>query len=136
MGEPAAGRQDRERQFHDELFAHGRAARDDAGRFSSVVASSRALHQHAVDARNAAADCLAGEPATGIARFEQAEGERLPFGDESFDPAFGYSVLHHLELAPAVAGTVRVLLPSGAAVSAEPCTVPQGPVAADHPHRA
>jgi len=76
------------------------------------------------------------EPATGIARFEVAEAERLPFGDEGFDPAFGNSVFHHLEPAPAVAGTVRVLGPSGAAVFAEPCTVLQGPVAADHPRRA
>jgi ubiquinone/menaquinone biosynthesis C-methylase UbiE len=78
-----------------------------------------------------------GEPATGVARFEVAEAERLPFGDESLDPAFGNSVLHHLEPATAVAEMVRVVRPSGAAVFAEPSTIVlQGPLAADHPRRA
>ena len=65
-------------------------------------------------ARRAAAE------AGSSARFEVAEAETLPFPDASFDLAFGSSVLHHLELRPAIAEMVRVLRPTGAGVFYEP----------------
>ena len=65
-------------------------------------------------ARRAAAE--AGSPA----RFEVAEAETLPFGDASFDLAYGSSVLHHLELRPAIAEMERVLRDDGSGVFYEP----------------
>ena len=53
------------------------------------------------------------------ALFEVAEAEALPFANSSFDLAFGSSVLHHLELRPAVA-EMRVLRPEGSGVFYEP----------------
>ena len=65
-------------------------------------------------ARQAAADTGSS------ARFEVAEAEALPFPDASFDLAFGSSVLHHLELRPAMIEMVRVLRPTGSGVFYEP----------------
>ncbi len=149
-------RQDRERQFHDALFAQGgEEARSEAGRFYAVVERSVEAYDAAVSARAAGADCLeygcsygqdtvrvagvarsaVGMDISGVvverarraaaelgspARFEVAEAESLPFGDSTFDVAFGSSVLHHLELRPAVAEMVRVLRPTGAGVFYEP----------------
>jgi len=62
----------------------------------------------------------AASEASSSARFEVAEAEALPFDDSCFDLAFGSSVLHHLELRPAVAEMVRVLRPSGSGVFYEP----------------
>jgi ubiquinone/menaquinone biosynthesis C-methylase UbiE len=45
---------------------------------------------------------------------EQADAERLPFADESFDLVFGHAVLHHIpDLPRAFAEFARVLAPGG-----------------------
>jgi len=49
-----------------------------------------------------------------------ADGERLPFRDESFDVVFGSSILHHLRLPTALRELHRVLRPGGRLVFAEP----------------
>jgi ubiquinone/menaquinone biosynthesis C-methylase UbiE len=47
-------------------------------------------------------------------RTEQADAERLPFADESFDLVFGHAVLHHIpDLPRAFAEFARVLAPGG-----------------------
>jgi ubiquinone/menaquinone biosynthesis C-methylase UbiE len=151
-----ARRQDRERAFHDNLFAQGgEEARSEAGRFYAVVERSQRAYDAEVSSRAEGADCLeygcsygldtmkvAGRArsATGVdisgvvierarraaaeagssARFEVAEAEALPFPDASFDLAFGSSVLHHLELRPAVVEMTRVLRPGGSGVFYEP----------------
>lgn len=59
--------------------------------------------------------------ANGVAvRFVVADGEQLPFGDESFDAVWGNAILHHLDLAKAGAELRRVLRPGGVAVFCEP----------------
>jgi ubiquinone/menaquinone biosynthesis C-methylase UbiE len=50
----------------------------------------------------------------------QAEGERLPFADGSFDRVWGNAVLHHLDVSQASREVLRVLKPGGVAVFAEP----------------
>jgi SAM-dependent methyltransferase len=50
----------------------------------------------------------------------QADGERLPFADGSFDRVWGSAVLHHLDLERAAAELQRVLRPGGVAVFCEP----------------
>jgi SAM-dependent methyltransferase len=52
--------------------------------------------------------------------FLQADGERLPFADNSFDRIWGNAILHHLELHRAARELVRVLRPGGVAVFCEP----------------
>jgi SAM-dependent methyltransferase len=52
--------------------------------------------------------------------FVQADGERLPFADGSFDRAWGHAVLHHLDVATAARELRRVLAPGGVAVFCEP----------------
>jgi ubiquinone/menaquinone biosynthesis C-methylase UbiE len=47
-------------------------------------------------------------------RTEEADAERLPFADESFDLVFGHAVLHHIpDLGQALAEFARVLAPGG-----------------------
>jgi SAM-dependent methyltransferase len=46
--------------------------------------------------------------------------ERMPFPDREFDAVYGSSVLHHLDLDPALRETHRVLKPGGRIVFAEP----------------
>jgi SAM-dependent methyltransferase len=53
-------------------------------------------------------------------RFVQANGERLPFADASFDRIWGNAILHHLNLRTTAAELFRVLAPGGVAVFAEP----------------
>jgi SAM-dependent methyltransferase len=53
-------------------------------------------------------------------RFVQANGERLPFANGSFDRIWGNAVLHHLDLQRAGTELFRVLAPGGVAVFAEP----------------
>ena len=52
--------------------------------------------------------------------FVQADGQRLPFADASFDRVWGNAVLHHLDLGRAAAELSRVLRPGGLAVFCEP----------------
>jgi SAM-dependent methyltransferase len=52
--------------------------------------------------------------------FVQADGERLPFDDQSFDCVWGNAVLHHLDLEIAARELWRVLAPGGVAVFCEP----------------
>lgn len=52
--------------------------------------------------------------------FVEMNAESLTFDPESFDLVCGKAILHHLDLAPAVAGLARVLRPSGRAVFLEP----------------
>lgn len=49
-----------------------------------------------------------------------ADGERLPFGDATFDRVWGNAVLHHLDLSRAAPELRRVLRPCGHAVFCEP----------------
>jgi SAM-dependent methyltransferase len=50
----------------------------------------------------------------------QADGERLPFADASFDRVWGNAVLHHLDVEVAARELSRVLRPGGIAVFCEP----------------
>ena len=50
----------------------------------------------------------------------QADGNRLPLQQGSFDRVWGNAVLHHLDLAQASAEIARVLRPEGCAVFCEP----------------
>jgi ubiquinone/menaquinone biosynthesis C-methylase UbiE len=52
--------------------------------------------------------------------FVQANGESLPFADQSFDCIWGNAVLHHLDLHTAGREIHRVLRPNGLAVFCEP----------------
>jgi SAM-dependent methyltransferase len=52
--------------------------------------------------------------------FRQADAERLPFPDRSFDAIWGCAILHHLDLERAGAELRRVLRPGGVAVFCEP----------------
>jgi SAM-dependent methyltransferase len=52
--------------------------------------------------------------------FLQADGERLPFADGSFDRVWGNAILHHLDLPRAARELHRVLRPGGVAVFCEP----------------
>jgi SAM-dependent methyltransferase len=54
------------------------------------------------------------------AEFRQADAERLPFPDGSFDAVLGCAILHHLDLRRAGAELHRVLRPDGVAVFCEP----------------
>jgi SAM-dependent methyltransferase len=54
------------------------------------------------------------------AAFVQADGDRLPFADGSFDRIWGNAVLHHLDLRVAGGELQRVLAPGGRAVFCEP----------------
>lgn len=52
--------------------------------------------------------------------FTQADAERLPFDDNSFDAIWGNAILHHLDLSAAARELRRVLRPGGVAVCCEP----------------
>jgi SAM-dependent methyltransferase len=67
------------------------------------------------------AEALARARANGVAvAGVQADGQRLPFGDESFDAVWGHAILHHLDVPAAARELGRVLRPSGVAVLCEP----------------
>ena len=55
--------------------------------------------------------------------FQVMDAERLAFRDGSFDLVFGRDILHHLDLAPALAQISRVLRPGGVAIFYEPMGV-------------
>jgi SAM-dependent methyltransferase len=50
----------------------------------------------------------------------QADGEKLPFADQTFERIWGNAVLHHLDIEPAARELRRVLWPGGWAVFCEP----------------
>ncbi|HEV3204299.1 MAG TPA: class I SAM-dependent methyltransferase [Gemmataceae bacterium] len=50
----------------------------------------------------------------------QADGEKLPFADKSFDRIWGNAILHHLNAEIALVELRRVLKPDGLAVFCEP----------------
>jgi SAM-dependent methyltransferase len=52
--------------------------------------------------------------------FAQADGDRIPIADESFDRIWGNAILHHLDLNRAARELHRVLRPAGVAVFCEP----------------
>lgn len=52
--------------------------------------------------------------------FVQANGERLPFANASFDRIWGNAILHHLDLRAAGEELFRILAPGGIAVLADP----------------
>jgi ubiquinone/menaquinone biosynthesis C-methylase UbiE len=54
---------------------------------------------------------------------DQGNAEDLPYPDGTFDAAYGSSILHHLDLAAALAAVHRVLKPGGRIVFAEPNAV-------------
>ncbi len=54
------------------------------------------------------------------AHFLACDGERLPFGDASFDRIWGNAILHHLDLHRATREIDRILAPGGIAVFCEP----------------
>jgi SAM-dependent methyltransferase len=56
----------------------------------------------------------------GSLTFRQADAEALPFADASFDVVCGSGILHHLDIARAVAEIRRVLKPAGRAIFYEP----------------
>ena len=59
--------------------------------------------------------------ANGVAvNFVQADGERLPFADASFDRVWGNAILHHVDMRVAARELRRVLRPGGHAVFCEP----------------
>jgi len=53
-------------------------------------------------------------------RFVQADGERLPFADASFERVWGNAILHHLDIEVAGRELQRILRPGGFAVFCEP----------------
>jgi SAM-dependent methyltransferase len=67
--------------------------------------------------REARARALANGAAVDLV---QANGECLPFADDSFDCVWGNAVLHHLDLGRAGRELRRVLKPGGQAVFCEP----------------
>ncbi|HEX7155407.1 MAG TPA: class I SAM-dependent methyltransferase [Thermoanaerobaculia bacterium] len=56
----------------------------------------------------------------GSLTFQKADAEALPFADASFDVVCGSGILHHLDLARAVAEVRRVVKPGGRAIFYEP----------------
>ena len=58
------------------------------------------------------------------AHFSVQAAECLDYADESFDMVVGIDILHHVEIAPAVAECMRVLKPGGVALFREFVEVP------------
>lgn len=87
------------------------------GEFTGDLARTGA----AVVALDVSPDLLAVASGTGTsAWFLLADATALPFGDASLDAVVGSSILHHLELGPAVAEMRRVLRPGRRACFTEP----------------
>lgn len=68
----------------------------------------------------ATARSKASQIGIGSASFQVMDAEHLAFPDASFDIVFGSSVLHHLDIEPALAGIGRVLKPNGEIFFYEP----------------
>lgn len=112
---PAFGRLGgvRGRSALDYGCGHGMAAVVLARRGARVTAFDLS-HGYLAEARRRAA---ANEV---VVAFVQADGERLPFADASFDRVWGNAVLHHLDVETAARELRRVLRPGGLAVFCEP----------------
>jgi SAM-dependent methyltransferase len=92
---------------------HGMAAAVLARRGARVVAFDLSPGYVSEAQRRAKANGVSVE-------FLVADGQRLPFADESFDRVWGNAVLHHLDLVRAGSELRRVLRPGGVAVFCEP----------------
>jgi SAM-dependent methyltransferase len=92
---------------------HGMAAVVLARRGARVRALDLSLGYLAEARRRAEANRI-------VVDFVQADGDRLPFADGSFDRVWGNAVLHHLDLDRAASELHRVLRPGGGAVFCEP----------------
>jgi SAM-dependent methyltransferase len=105
---PLAGR-----RVLDYGCGHGMAAVVLARRGAAVTAFDLSPGYLAEAQRRAAANGVS-------VAFVQADGERLPFADASFDRVWGNAILHHLDLRAAAHELRRVLAPGGLAVFCEP----------------
>jgi SAM-dependent methyltransferase len=65
-------------------------------------------------------ELLAAAGLTEGSHIAQMGAERLDYPDEAFDIAFGFAILHHLDLPLAIAELYRVLKPGAIAYFAEP----------------
>lgn len=89
---------------------------------AAVVLARRGAHVTAFDLSGgylaeASARAQANEVTVGLV---QANGERLPFADQSFDRIWGNAILHHLDIEQAGRELDRVLRPGGSGVFCEP----------------
>lgn len=103
----------RDRQVLDFGCGHAMASVVMARRGANVTAFDLSLGYLDEAKRRAAANGVA-------VRFVQADGERLPFADCSFDRIWGNAILHHLDMNTVARETRRVLRPGGFAVFCEP----------------
>jgi SAM-dependent methyltransferase len=89
---------------------------------AAVVLARRGAHVTALDlSPGYLAEARARAEANHVAvDWVQANGERLPLADRSFDRIWGNAILHHLDLERAGSELLRVLRPGGIAVFAEP----------------
>jgi SAM-dependent methyltransferase len=101
------------KQVLDLGCGHGMAAVVLARRGARVTALDLSPGYLAEARRRAQANEVAVE-------FLEANAERLPFADGSFDRVWAHAVLHHLELRVVAAELHRVLRPGGVAVCCEP----------------
>ncbi len=89
-----------------------------AGAFTLRVAAACGARAVGVDvSRELVAEARRRNPG---AEFHVGDAHALPFADRAFHGVFGSSVLHHLELGPALAEILRVLAPGGRIAFAEP----------------
>jgi ubiquinone/menaquinone biosynthesis C-methylase UbiE len=89
---------------------------------AAVVLARRGAHVTALDlSPGYLAEAGRRAAANGVSlELVQADGQRLPFADASFDRIWGNAVLHHLDVAIAGRELLRVLRPGGVAVFCEP----------------
>ena len=89
---------------------------------ASVVLARRGARVTAFDLSHGyLEEARARSVANGVAiELAQADGERLPFADGTFDRVWGNAVLHHLDIERAGRELFRVLRPGGFAVFCEP----------------
>jgi SAM-dependent methyltransferase len=89
---------------------------------ASVVLARRGARVTACDlSAGYLAEVAARARANGVAiQRVQLDGDRLPFGDGSFDRIWGNAILHHLNVEKAGREIYRVLVPGGLAVLCEP----------------
>ncbi|NDC37144.1 MAG: class I SAM-dependent methyltransferase [Proteobacteria bacterium] len=87
------------------------------GLFTQKIASHVGAHITAVDL---SLDLLAVARSSPTVCYVAADAMHLPFPGETFNVVFGSSVLHHLDILPALTEIRRVLKPNGRLVLAEP----------------